>query len=111
MGQIFDQEWLDRIATQLMDEARPTVRATSKKIQENLPEVLVRPSNAVGEPAVDESFACADEPCSICHEDFVEKEKVVELPCSHAFHKACLVPWLKAHNTCPVCRIELPEEL
>lgn len=83
MGQIFDQEWLDRIATQLMDEVRPTVRATSKKIQENLPEVLVRASNAVGEPALDESFACADEPCSICHEDFVEKEKVVELPCSH----------------------------
>ena len=83
MGPHFDQEWLDRIATRVMNEAQPTIRPTSKKIQENLPEVLVRASNAVGEPTLDESFACADEPCSICHEDFVEKEKVVELPCSH----------------------------
>ena len=26
------------------------------------------------------------------------------MPCSHWFHAACLVPWLLASNTCPVCR-------
>jgi hypothetical protein len=32
----------------------------------------------------------------------------IVLPCRHAFKKANIETWLKEHNTCPVCRHELP---
>eukprot|EP00890_Picochlorum_soloecismus_P003649 jgi/Picsp_1/4285/NSC_01794-R1_protein binding protein len=56
--------------------------------------------------------------CPICGSgatEMVESDSRAEsgrprAPAVRAFHKTCLVPWLKAHNTCPVCRIELPEE-
>ena len=30
--------------------------------------------------------------------------EVLSLPCSHAFHRACLGPWLEMHTNCPTCR-------
>jgi len=46
--------------------------------------------------------------CAICQEDFKEGEKIVSLPCNpthpHKFHRHCVEPWLKYHDTCPTCR-------
>lgn len=83
VGDELPQEWMDRIASQLMDEHSPSGKPTSKKARDNLIEVTVRPQSAVGEPECDEAFTCAGEPCSVCHDDFSEGEKVAELPCCH----------------------------
>jgi E3 ubiquitin-protein ligase RNF115/126 len=40
--------------------------------------------------------------CSVCKEDFVLEESVIELPCMHLYHDDCINPWLKVNGTCPV---------
>jgi len=46
--------------------------------------------------------------CSICQETFQHGEHFMLLPCNdkhpHKFHKFCISPWLKNHDTCPMCR-------
>ena len=46
--------------------------------------------------------------CSVCICDFELGSQGMFLPCGHTFHPDCIKPWLKDHNTCPVCRKELP---
>ena len=57
--------------------------------------------------------------CAICQEEFILDETVIQLPCGnpHFFHCDCdttkcegILPWLKEHNTCPVCRHEFPKK-
>lgn len=50
--------------------------------------------------------------CAICRENFVVGDSLMKLPCGHEFHSStCCVPWLKGHNTCPVCRWKLPQAI
>lgn len=48
------------------------------------------------------------EDCAVCLEEFKIGEIMIPLPCNdthpHVFHKKCIDPWLKIHNTCPTCR-------
>ncbi len=39
-------------------------------------------------------------------------DEVQIMPCNdgHVFHPPCLKPWLVEHNSCPVCRHELPTD-
>ena len=52
-----------------------------------------------------------DEACSICIADFQMDQHVYYLPCSHCFHKACVLDWLKVKISCPTCRTSLRKEL
>lgn len=45
--------------------------------------------------------------CAVCLDAFVVGADVNYLPCSHPFCRECIVPWLKQHRTCPVCRAEV----
>ncbi|KAK9284399.1 hypothetical protein L1049_023570 [Liquidambar formosana] len=45
--------------------------------------------------------------CAICLEDFMPKEQVTLTPCNHMYHEDCIVPWVKSHGQCPVCRFAL----
>ncbi|KAH7866596.1 hypothetical protein Vadar_022457 [Vaccinium darrowii] len=48
--------------------------------------------------------------CPIC-KDFLSVGTVVnQLPCSHLYHPSCILPWLTARNSCPLCRYELPTD-
>ena len=51
------------------------------------------------------------EGCIICRDTFEIGSTVIRMPfCSHCFHEECGLQWLKSHNTCPVCRRELPTD-
>ena len=49
--------------------------------------------------------------CTICQVPIKKGDKITRLPCknevSHAFHKDCILPWLRNNNTCPNCRSEV----
>jgi hypothetical protein len=43
--------------------------------------------------------------CNICLDCLTVE--AVETACGHHYHLRCVQPWLKTHNTCPVCRFTL----
>ncbi|KAH8743574.1 hypothetical protein F5883DRAFT_592491 [Diaporthe sp. PMI_573] len=45
--------------------------------------------------------------CTICIEKVYPEGQVTVLPCTHWFHGGCIVPWLRAHNSCPICRAQI----
>ena len=50
------------------------------------------------------------QPCPICHEDYVKNDEVVQLePCGHIFHCLCVGEWLNGFgDSCPCCRVKIP---
>lgn len=52
-----------------------------------------------------------DKNCAICLEDFEPRQVVMLTPCSHMFHEECIVPWVKCHGQCPVCRFAICDRI
>lgn len=48
--------------------------------------------------------------CIICISNIELNSDTLLLPCGHMFHEECIKTWLQKHNTCPVCRFELPTD-
>lgn len=54
-----------------------------------------------------EDFEAPDECCGICLLDYEIGEEVALSPneeCVHAYHKECIVGWLRKNDDCPLCR-------
>lgn len=50
---------------------------------------------------------CHHTSCSICLDEFAPRQQLLRLPCNHRFHSDCLMPWIKSHALCPVCRFDI----
>jgi hypothetical protein len=49
------------------------------------------------------------EPCTICLDDYGALWTHARWPgCGHVFHEHCILDWARLHNTCPLCRREVP---
>ncbi|XP_026405462.1 E3 ubiquitin-protein ligase AIP2-like [Papaver somniferum] len=75
------------------------VPPASKEVVANLPTIIVTEETLM---------RCAE--CAVCSDNLVINDKMQELPCKHLFHPLCLTPWLDKHNSCPICRHELPTD-
>ena len=76
------------------------LRSLRDRQQQGLPapacEIRARPSGAE---------------CPICQMPMDDDGAVlVQMPCLHSFHEACLLQWLKRANNCPTCRFEVESE-
>lgn len=55
--------------------------------------------------ALDNPFTAVDQPnCVICLSAFGDGDRLMELPCLHLYHDACVTPWLDEHRECPLCK-------
>ncbi|TQV96609.1 hypothetical protein V2A60_003005 [Cordyceps javanica] len=99
---VYSQEALDRIVSTLM-EANSQSTAAPPASEQGLASL---PRKTIDEDLKSED---GNTECSICIDGMKVGEVVVSLPCNHSFHEECVVAWLKAHNTCPVCRAPMEQ--
>ncbi|XP_057954153.1 uncharacterized protein LOC131148474 [Malania oleifera] len=52
--------------------------------------------------------ASGEEVCGVCQEEMgMEMEALRGMGCTHKFHAACILQWLKRNNSCPICRYRM----
>ncbi|KAJ6799070.1 putative E3 ubiquitin-protein ligase RING1-like [Iris pallida] len=74
----------------------------SKSSVDALPDVKI----AAGMFSSDEDASL----CAVCKDEFEVGSRAKQMPCKHLYHPDCIMPWLELHNSCPVCRYELPTD-
>lgn len=97
------QDFINR--TMQMQE--PASRPAAKEAVEKLPIIEVEEKHCKKE---DGKEALEPPSCPVCIDEIPIGKEAMFMPCGHTFHPTCLKPWLKDHNTCPICRKELPTE-
>ena len=96
------QEALEALMTQLLQAGGGGgAPPTADSVIAALPKIVITEENV-------SDFSNFD--CAVCKDSFeADGGGLHKLPCGHYFHCDCIVPWLKQHNTCPVCRSALTE--
>ncbi|XVF29758.1 hypothetical protein REPUB_Repub15cG0149800 [Reevesia pubescens] len=92
------EQLLDHLAD--TDGSRRGAPPASVSFVNNLPRVIVS-----DEHEKHDGMACA-----ICKDVLPVGIEVNQLPCLHVYHPSCILPWLSARNSCPLCRFELPTD-
>ncbi|KAH1031108.1 hypothetical protein J1N35_043282 [Gossypium stocksii] len=102
IGDYFIGPGLEQLIQQLAenDPNRYGTPPASKSAIDALPSVKIAKNNLNSE----------FNQCAVCMDEFEEGAEAKQMPCKHLYHKDCILPWLELHNSCPVCRHELPTD-
>ncbi|XP_023730417.1 E3 ubiquitin-protein ligase RING1 [Lactuca sativa] len=108
---LLDSPYFHRVINHLFnsEDSNPSTTATtsrhhspaSKSAVEAIPSVKITAAFLEIDPVVI---------CAVCKDQFVVYDETKELPCKHMYHPDCILPWLSQHNSCPVCRFQLPTD-
>lgn len=106
----FDDQLEDSISVSLAETPVPK-KPTKKSFLQSLQPVHLDQSEVDARSRSRHSGDCSDPKsnCSICRDPFAVGDELHELPCHHEFHASCIRLWLQGSNTCPICRLQLPE--
>uniref|UniRef100_A0A7N0VEB3 RING-type E3 ubiquitin transferase n=1 Tax=Kalanchoe fedtschenkoi TaxID=63787 RepID=A0A7N0VEB3_KALFE len=66
--------------------------------------------NAMPTIKIKQSHLRSDSQCPVCMEKFELGSEAKQMPCKHLYHSDCITPWLVQHNSCPICRYEMPTQ-
>ncbi|XP_028756590.1 E3 ubiquitin-protein ligase RING1-like [Neltuma alba] len=101
-GDYFFGPGLEQLIQQLAenDPNRHGTPPASKSAIEGLPTIKIS----------EELLASESSQCAVCKDTFELEEEAKQMPCKHIYHSDCILPWLELHNSCPVCRYELPTD-
>lgn len=102
LGDYFIGPGLEQLIQQLAenDPNRYGTPPASKSAVENLPNIKIT------KQLLESDYS----DCAVCKDSFELDEEAKQLPCKHMYHQDCILPWLELHNSCPVCRYELPTD-
>uniref|UniRef100_A0A914Z000 RING-type domain-containing protein n=1 Tax=Panagrolaimus superbus TaxID=310955 RepID=A0A914Z000_9BILA len=101
LGDFATDAGFDEIVSQILNQFDPA--ANTQRISEE--DLQHLPRSKVTQAHVDNEAQC-----TTCMDQFNLNEEVGELGCHHIFHPDCIIPWLRSHNTCPVCRQQVNPE-
>ncbi|XP_043695542.1 E3 ubiquitin-protein ligase RING1-like [Telopea speciosissima] len=102
LGDYFIGPGLEQLIQQLAenDPNRYGTPPASKSAVEELPNIKIS----------EELLASDAAQCAVCKDTFELGVEAKQMPCKHIYHSECILPWLEMHNSCPVCRYELPTD-
>eukprot|EP00747_Dinoflagellata_sp_TGD_P181089 gnl/TRDRNA2_/TRDRNA2_34580_c0_seq1.p1 gnl/TRDRNA2_/TRDRNA2_34580_c0~~gnl/TRDRNA2_/TRDRNA2_34580_c0_seq1.p1 ORF type:complete len:403 (-),score=54.30 gnl/TRDRNA2_/TRDRNA2_34580_c0_seq1:106-1266(-) len=102
----FDDQ-LERSIEASLEESPTSRRPTQANFLRTLPTLVLSEEEVQSRSQLGAADPKAH--CAICREVFCLGDTLKCLPCKHEFHEMCVVPWLSNNNTCPICRLKLPE--
>lgn len=85
------------------------IKGADPEVIKSIETVDFDPSLFASEDVADD--ARPDAHCCICTEAFCKSAEIKRTPCNHYFHEECLGKWLKVQVTCPICRLDLQDEI